>query len=99
MKVFFEEKDRLKILENIKVAMGDRRLGELVKFSLDTGKLEVTISKLGTSVLHFSELETTLGLEYALKSEKIALTHKGFKDEIKEKIIHCIEKAGGKVTA
>lgn len=97
MKVYFEGKDRHKILENIKIAMGDRRLAELVQFSLDGGKLEVTISKLGTSVIHFSEQETGSGLEYALKSEKIALTHRSFKDEVREKIIHCLEKAGGKV--
>lgn len=98
MKVYFAEKDRHKILENIKIAMGDRRLAELVQFSLEPGKLDVTISKLGTSVIHFSEQDTGTGLEYALKSEKIALTHRGFKDEVREKIIDCLEKAGGKVT-
>lgn len=99
MKVYFEGKDRHKILDNIKVAMGDRRLAEMVQFSLEDGNLNVTISRLGTSVIHFSEQETGTGLEYALKSEKIALTHRGFKDEVREKILRCLEKAGGKVIA
>ncbi len=98
MKVYFAEKDRLKILDNIKTAMGDRRLAEMVQFSLEAGRLDVTISMLGTSIIHFSEQDTGSGLEYSLKSEKIALTHRGFKDDVRDKIIRCLEKAGGKVT-
>lgn len=97
MKVFFSEKNRQKILESIKIAMGDRKLAEIVNFSLETGRLEVKISKFGTSVLDFAESETEKGLEYCLTSEKIALTHRGLKDEVKAKIVECIEKAGGQV--
>lgn len=99
MKVSFKEKDRSKIVESIRVAIGDRRLAELVRFSLENDGLQVTISKLGTSVIHFNEHETEAGLEYVLKSEKIALTHRSFKDEFLDKIIRCLEKAGGQVTS
>ncbi len=97
MKVFFSEKNRTKILEDIRTAMGDRKLAEIVQFSLESGRLEVKICKLGTSVLDFAECETSSGLEYALESEKIAFTHRALKDEVKSKIIQCIEKAGGQV--
>lgn len=77
--------------------MGERKLADMVNFALKTGQLEVTISKLGTSVLQFSEKDTDKGLEYTLANEKIALTHRAFKDEVTQKIARVIEKAGGKV--
>lgn len=97
MKVSFTEKNRDKILTSIKNAMAGRKLAEMVEIALVKGKLEVTISKLGTSTLTFSEKESDIGLEYSLTSEKIAFTHKAFKDEVTDKIRKVIEKAGGKV--
>lgn len=98
MKVFFGEKDRDKILASIKTAMGDRALAQMVSFNLIKGQLEVIISKFGTSVLVFKDRETDVGIEYVLSSEKIAFTHKAFKDDVTAKIARVIEKAGGKVT-
>lgn len=97
MKVTFTEKNRDKILANIKDAMAGRKLAEMVHIALTKGKLEVTISKLGTSTLTFSEKEHEKSLEYHLTGEKIAFTHKAFKDEVTDKIVKVIEKAGGKV--
>lgn len=97
MKVTFAEKNRDKILESIKAAMAGRKLAEMVDIALTKGKLEVTISKLGTSTLLFQEKENDKGLEYNLTSEKIAFTHRAFKDEVTDKIVKVIEKAGGKV--
>lgn len=99
MKVMFAEKDRGKILAAIHDAMGGRKLAEMVHFNLGKGKLEVVISKLGTSTLQFKEHEVASGIEYSLESEKIAFAHKAFKDEVKSKILSVIEKAGGKVLA
>lgn len=98
MKVTFEQKDRTKILEAIQNAMSGRKLGDLVKFGMDAGKLEVIISKMGTSTLTFKETPTSTGMNYALESEKIAFTHKAFKDDVTRKIVQVIEQAGGKVT-
>src|SRR3954453_23778352 len=98
LKVNFPETDRDKVLANIKTAMGDRALADLVNFANPPGKLVVTISKLGTSTLEFTEKSLEKSLEYALTSEKIAFTHKAFKDEVTRKIVKVIEKAGGKVT-
>lgn len=98
MKVFFEQKDRNKILTSIKDAMGGRKLAELVKFDVKPGSLMVTISKMGTSSLNFAEKEVAKGIEYHLESEKIALTHRAFKDEVTQKIIQVIKSAGGQVS-
>jgi hypothetical protein len=98
MKVFFTESDRSKILASIKAAMGDRKLAEIVNFSLTPGNLEVTISKLGTSTLTFKEKQVNNGFEYALANEKIAFTHKAFKDEVTDKIVKVIQAAGGQVS-
>ena len=97
MKVSSSEKNRDKILADIKEAMAGRKLADMVSITLVKGKLEVTISKLGTSTLTFSEKEHDKGFEYALTSEKIAFTHKAFKDEVTEKFLRVVEKAGGKV--
>lgn len=98
MKIVFEEKDRTKILASIEQALGGRELAKMVHFTVGSGKLEVTISKMGTSVLTFSEQEHAQGIEYTLSNEKIAFTHKPFKDDVTAKIVKVIETAGGKVT-
>lgn len=98
MKVEFQEKDRKKVLAAIESAMGGRKLAEMVNFNLKPGVLEVVISKLGTSTLTFSETESAQGLSYNLSNEKIAFTHRAFKDEVTQKIAKVIEQAGGKVT-
>jgi hypothetical protein len=98
VKVFFAEKDRDKIMTSIKNAMGGRELAKIVNFNLGGGKLEVVISKMGTSTLTFTEKENPQGLEYLLSGEKIAFTHKPFKDDVTEKIVKVIKSAGGKVT-
>ena len=98
MKIDFKEKDRNKILASIQDAMGGRKLAELVKFNLKTDALEVVISKLGTSTLTFAESSAATGLSYKLTNEKIAFTHKAFKDEVTQKIMAVIEQAGGKIS-
>ncbi len=98
MKVKFIETNRDQVLANIKAALGNRKLSEIVDFSLVAGKLQVTISKLGTSTLLFDETSNSAGLEYTLTSEKIAFSHKAFKGEVTDKIVAVIEKAGGKLS-
>ena len=97
MRISFSETDRQKVLGSIKDALGQRKLAEMLDFSVSPGSLTVTIKQLGTSVLSFSEKSVAAGLEYTLSSEKIALTHRAFKGEVTEKIIKIIEKAGGQI--
>ncbi len=99
MRVTFNETDRNKVLENIKNALGQRKLADLLDFSVSPGSLIVKITKLGTSELSFTEKPGTNGLEYTLTGEKIAFAHRAFKGEVTEKIIKIVEKAGGIVVA
>lgn len=97
MKVQFSEKNRDLILEKIQTAMAGRKLDDLVSFQMGQGFLDVIISKLGTSTLRFKETEHAGGLSYILESEKIAFAHRAFRDDVKDKLIKVIEKAGGSV--
>lgn len=97
MKIRFGEKDSKKIITKIKETMGDRKLGQMVDFSQEGSDIVVTISKMGTSKLIFAHKPAGEGSELTLSSEKIAFTHKAFQDEVKEKIIAVIQKAGGTV--
>lgn len=97
MHIHFKEKDPSKVLASIREAMGDRELGKIVSFDMDTSSLTVTISKLGKSTLTFLKKASDIGVELVLDNEKIALTHKAFKNEVTDKIMKIIEKAGGSV--
>jgi len=97
LKISFTEKDPNKIIEKITDALGGRELGKMVQFHLQGEDLVVTISKLGTSTLTFTNKGNKSGLKYELTNEKIAFTHKAFKDDVKAKLHKVIEQAGGKI--
>ncbi len=99
MRIKFAETDRQKVLAAIQTTMGDRKLGDMVSFKLVAGGLDVVISKMGTSTISFKEKMMDDGIEYTLANEKIAFTHKPFKDEVTQKIAKVIQSSGGKVTA
>ena len=98
MKFSFSKKQTNKsIIESIQTAMGGRSLKDLVQFE-ETGKdIVVKISKLGTSTLTFHRTEKGDNAVIELASEKIAFAHKAFKDDVKDKLVGVIEKAGGKL--
>lgn len=87
MKILFEESDPEKILSNIKEALGIRELSKMVDFENDGKSLLVTIKAMGTSTLTFAHKPVDQGLEYELVEEKIAFTHRIFKDEVTEKLL------------
>lgn len=99
MVIYFQDKDPKVILDSINQAMGDRALKKIVSFELDDSTLFVDIKKMGTSRLTFEMEENTSGITCTLQKEKIALAHRAFKDEVTEKILKIIQKAGGKVDA
>ena len=99
MEVSFPEKNLGAIVEKIKTALGGRELGKMVSFDHKGDEMVVTISKFGTSTLHFSCKETATGSQLTLGKEKIAMTHKPLKNEVTDKIIKVIQQAGGTVTA
>lgn len=77
--------------------MEGRALGDIVSLGEEGGNLIVKISKLGTSTLQFDRSEQGDDTIFTLSVEKIAFAHKAFKDEVKSKLVHLIEKSGGKV--
>ena len=97
MKFRFPKQDGKEIVKAIEAALGGRSLADLVKFDSNATNLIVTISKLGTSTLTFSRAETGNEVEYSLKEEKIAFTHRAFKDDVTQKLMSVIAKAGGKL--
>ncbi len=97
MKFEFPKKQPAEIVESIKEAMGARQLSDMVSFAVDGNNIKVTISKLGTSTLQFLVKQGADKTEISLGEEKIAFTHKVFKEEVKTKLAAIINKAGGKV--
>ena len=99
MEVTFPEKNLGTIVDKIKSALGGRELGKMVSFDHSGNEMVVTISKFGTSTLHFDCKETPNGCQLTLGKEKIAFAHKPLKNEVTEKIIKVIQQAGGSVKA
>jgi hypothetical protein len=97
MKVQFPKQATSSVIAAIKKTMDGRALGDLVSIGEASGGLEVKISKLGTSTLQFERAESGEFITFTLTVEKIAFAHKAFKDEVKQKLVHVIEKSGGKV--
>ena len=98
MRLKFPKQDGKEIVKKIEEARGRRALADIVSFKTTATELLVTISKLGTSTLHFDRKDSGDSIEYILKDEKIAFTHRAFKDEIKDKLCKVVEKIGGKVS-
>lgn len=99
MKLYFKEKDPNKVISDLTAALGGRKLGSLLEFSLNGKDVTVTIKKLGTSTLEFTHNPSRSdGLEWVLSQEKIAFAHKAFKDDMLSKLTTIIENIGGVVT-
>jgi hypothetical protein len=98
MEVQFTDSDPKVVLQKLQDAMGGRQLAKMVSFDLLAGEMVVTISKLGTSTLHFKCEQTPTGCHFALSKEKIAFAHRPLRGEVTEKIIKVIEQAGGQVS-
>ncbi len=98
MQIQFSDNDPQAIVKKLEEAMGGRALAKMVNFDMSGNELIVTISKLGTSTLHFKCDQNAKGCHFALSKEKIALAHRALKGEVTEKIVKVIQKAGGQVS-
>ena len=98
MKIQFPKQTNAQIIAMLTKTMSGRAIADLVSLNEEGGNLIVKISKLGTSTLTFTRSDSADHSEFALTSEKIALAHKAFKNEVTDKLIGVIERAGGKVT-
>ena len=97
MKIRFPKKTNNDIISAIQQTMSGRSIADLVSIGEDSGSLMVKISKLGTSTLLFERKDDGDFALFTLTTEKIAFAHKAFKDEVKQKLVHIIEKSGGTV--
>ena len=77
--------------------MENRKIGNLVSFDVGDKELDIVIKSMGTSKLKFERTDQDEETCFELCHEKIALTHKAFKNDLTEKLVHLIEKAGGRV--
>ncbi|WP_141735360.1 hypothetical protein [Oligoflexus tunisiensis] len=98
MQIQFSENDPQAVIQKLQDAMGGRQLAKMVNFDMSGNEMIVTISKLGTSTLHFKCDQTPQGCHFALTKEKIALAHRPLKGEVTEKIVKVIQRAGGQVS-
>ena len=98
MKYFFPSRPSLdEIIADVESKLAGRKLGKMVSLHSTGDGLEVKISKLGTSTLTFASIQSDSGLTLELGQQKIAFSHKGFKQEVLEKINAIIESCGGQV--
>lgn len=99
MKISYAKGTPEEVIAAIQAKLEGRKLGEMVNFDLNGTGLDVTIKKLGTSLLSFQQIAKTQGLAWHLTKEKIALSHRPFKDEVMDKIAKIVEQTGGKMEA
>ena len=98
MKFEFDEQPIGSIIEKLSELLNGRKLGELVKFTQNGDTLDVIINKMGKSTLSFDSTCQDGKRCFELKKEKIAMTHRAFKNDVTEKIKSVIKKSGGEVT-
>lgn len=97
MKIFFPCQSNEDVIDKIKSKMGGRKINDIVQFeSLDAG-LNIVIKSMGTSKLIFDRQDDKKEICFTLTKEKIALTHRAFKDGLTDKLVKIIEEAGGRV--
>lgn len=97
MNIIFQEADPEKALSAVQNALESRDLKKMVSIDFDGEDLVVTISKLGKSKLRFTPQATPKTLKYSLTQEKIALSHRVFKDEVIQEVREILEEADGTV--
>ena len=97
MNIFFEASSVQEVCDKIQECLNGRKLGDLVSLEAKGSELVVKISKAGTSTLTFASSANDGGLQFNKTGEKIALTHRMFKDEVTSKFQQVVENAGGKV--
>lgn len=81
----------------IMTALGERELGKMVSLDIAGSELIVRIKKLGESILKFNHQIEGKELCINLIDEKIAFTHRAFKDDVKAKLCSIVKATGGKV--
>ena len=94
MKLFFKENSVTEIAGKINehIQKG-KKYSDMVTVESTQNSFTVVIKKLGTSKLHFSQNENSWDLE----KEKIAFTHKAYKEKVHRIIEKVVVELGGDV--
>lgn len=100
MQLSFSESKPDIILEKIQETLGNRPLAKIMSFEMDLAANEflVKFSKMGTTTLKFDAQIQDSGIQLSLAKEKIALAHKPFYGEVKNKMIKVLGRAGATVS-
>ncbi len=97
MKIKFSRGKPETIVKRVKTEIKNKELSNLVEVSRKQKRLYLTFTKLGTTTLTFKEEPSPQGVLWALEKEKIAFSHKVFKETMTHKIHGIIEKMGGEL--
>jgi hypothetical protein len=99
MNIFFAKTNPADVVAEINAVLNGRKLGDLVTLEHAGDEITVVIAKAGTSKISFKAEKKPEGITLKKSGEKIALTHRLFKDDVTQKFLQVVEKAGGKILA
>ena len=97
MKIYFDKDDIETIVNKVSDKLKHRRLGKIVSFNTSNKNLSVTIKKMGTSCLEFTNTAKDNSIIWELHNEKIALSHRAFKNEVIMKLKEIVHELGGRL--
>lgn len=99
MKISFHDMSAEAAVAKITSNLSGRQLGEMVQLELVQNKLQVIVSKFGTSTFSFTCENQGEGCTFELNSEKIAFAHRAFKNEVIDKLASVVKTSGGDLIA
>lgn len=96
MRIVFESGDPVEIMHKVSDRLVGRKLGSMVKLDMKGDDLLITIKKLGTSTLEFKRQKSDM-LEWKLSTERLAMAHRPFKDDVIERLTRVVQQVGGDI--
>lgn len=94
MKLFFKESSAEEITGKINhIIQQNKKYSDMVTVEPAKNSFTVVIKKMGTSKLHFCQNSDSWNLE----KEKIALTHRSYKEKVHRMIERVVVELGGNV--
>lgn len=83
-------------LVKVREALTGRALGQIASLSREGQELVVKFSRLGTSEVRYRIDTVGAGFRATKSSEKIALAHRAFRDDIESRLQKTLEKLGAR---
>ena len=95
MHIRFQTQDPEQILQDIQKALLSDAFTKIVSIERKNSSMTVKIKKMGPSTLVFDEQQDSGTIDWVLQTEKIAMAHKPFKEQMLKSISKIIKKLGG----